>query len=269
MTPEIKHDLKLCDLYRAWDRASEALSRVAAWARHVGDRGNIAAYRKAELDVVEAQGPVAEAHLAVVIHEKAYAGWSRFYLVTSSSGHVHRSTGCCTCHKGRQRTRFALVPYLSGKSEAEAVEDLGPALCSVCFPTAPVEHREQASIPANQALALAEHGVEAFQKARAAAKAKAASKCQGAGQAPVELKRGSYGRGDYGKCPCCGGVFSVKAGKIVPHKPHLYIVERSDDNKCLIEDGVWGPKTKAFAFVERVVAQGVADRIGGCTVRVK
>lgn len=264
MTPEIKHDLKLCELYRVWSRASDRLSRAANYALHAGDRGVIAEYRKAAAAVVEAQGPVAEAHLAVLIHEKAYAGWRRFYLVTSSSGHVHSSERCCTCHKGRQRTTFALVPYLSGKSEAEAVADLGPALCSVCFPSAPAEHREQTSVPANQASILAEQGVEAFQAAREAAKSRAAAKCHGSGLAPAELKK--HGGA---KCPCCDGVFRVVAGKVANHKATTYVVERLSDGKCLGLDGVWGPKTKAVSHPRRDQAKAVADSFQNCVVRAK
>jgi hypothetical protein len=101
--------------------------------------------------------------------------WSRYWLVTSSDGHIHRSTCCSTCNKGLNRTGFALTPFLSGKADSDAVADLGPALCSVCFPEAPVESKEQARIPARLALALAEEGVEAFQKARQEAAAKQAA----------------------------------------------------------------------------------------------
>lgn len=69
--------------------------------------------------------------------EDLYTGWSRFFLVTSSPGHVHSSTHCSTC---RWTTTYGWLPELSGKTEEEAVAELGPTLCSVCFPSAPVEH---------------------------------------------------------------------------------------------------------------------------------
>lgn len=62
--------------------------------------------------------------------------WSRFFLVTSSAGHVHRSRSCPTC---RPTTTFGWLPELSGKTEADAVALLGPALCSTCFSSAPAE----------------------------------------------------------------------------------------------------------------------------------
>lgn len=72
--------------------------------------------------------------------EELYAArpWSRFFLVTSSTGHVHASMYCSTC---RWSTTYGWLPELSGKTEAEAVAELGAVLCSVCFPSAPVEHQ--------------------------------------------------------------------------------------------------------------------------------
>jgi hypothetical protein len=70
-------------------------------------------------------------------HEAQYTGWSRFWLVVSSAhGHLHRTTSCSTC---LPTTRFSLIAELSGTGESEAVESQGSILCSVCFPTAPVE----------------------------------------------------------------------------------------------------------------------------------
>jgi len=68
--------------------------------------------------------------------EAQYTGWSRFFLVTSSPGHVHSSMRCTTCFK---TTQYGWLPEYSGKDEATAVGELGPVLCSVCFPSAPVE----------------------------------------------------------------------------------------------------------------------------------
>lgn len=64
-----------------------------------------------------------------------YTGWSRFFLVTNTNGHIHRSMNCSTCYV---TTTYAWLPTLSGRTEAEAVADQGEILCSVCFPSAPV-----------------------------------------------------------------------------------------------------------------------------------
>lgn len=65
-----------------------------------------------------------------------YTGWTRFFLVANTDGHIHRSTRCQTCHIS---TRMLWLPTLSGLTEGDAVAEHGPRLCSVCFPSAPVE----------------------------------------------------------------------------------------------------------------------------------
>lgn len=62
--------------------------------------------------------------------------WSRFFWVQNNNGHVHSSRSCSTCYP---TTQFGWTPQLSGKTEADAVAELGPLLCTVCFPSAPVE----------------------------------------------------------------------------------------------------------------------------------
>ena len=62
--------------------------------------------------------------------------WSRFFLVTNTNGHIHRSMACSTTFP---TTRWAWLPDLSGLTEEDAVKAQGPRLCSVCFPSAPVE----------------------------------------------------------------------------------------------------------------------------------
>jgi hypothetical protein len=55
---------------------------------------------------------------------------------------------CSTC---RPTTTYGWLPSLSGKTESEAVADLGPTLCSVCYPTAPTEWTEGKKLTAAQA----------------------------------------------------------------------------------------------------------------------
>ena len=69
--------------------------------------------------------------------EAAYEGWSRFFLVPA--GHIHSSMDCSSCNRGRTSTAFSWLPELSGLTEADAVAAHGSHLCTVCFPTAPVE----------------------------------------------------------------------------------------------------------------------------------
>lgn len=94
---------------------------------------------QARLDALDAAGRGArDARHDVVAHEENYTGWARYFLVTSSAGHVHSSMGCSTCNS---RTTYAPVVALSESTEAEAVEMLGETLCTVCFPSAPVSGR--------------------------------------------------------------------------------------------------------------------------------
>lgn len=65
-----------------------------------------------------------------------YRGWSRFFLVQNTDGHIHRSMHCSTCHL---TTQFAWLPDMSGRTEADVVAEHGALLCTVCFPSAPVE----------------------------------------------------------------------------------------------------------------------------------
>jgi hypothetical protein len=64
------------------------------------------------------------------------APWLRFFLVQNHGGHIHSSTGCSTC---RMTTVFGWLPDLSGLTEKDAVDAHGAILCTVCFPSAPVE----------------------------------------------------------------------------------------------------------------------------------
>ena len=96
----------------------------------------------------EREAKLAELDLAAEELERTYTGWSRFFLVTSSPGHVHSSMYCSTC---RPTTTYGWLPELSGKDEPEAVAELGPTLCSVCFPSAPTEWTTGKKITAAQA----------------------------------------------------------------------------------------------------------------------
>lgn len=71
------------------------------------------------------------------MEDTLYTGWNRFYYV--NNGHIHNSMSCGTCNKRGIATRFTWLPDLSGLTEKEAVEAHGAILCTVCFPSAPIE----------------------------------------------------------------------------------------------------------------------------------
>lgn len=77
-----------------------------------------------------------------IYHKQAenYEGWSRFFTVPG--GHIHSSMNCSTCNKNGLATQFTWNPELSGLSEKDAVKLLGPSLCTVCFPSAPVRYKQ-------------------------------------------------------------------------------------------------------------------------------
>lgn len=132
-------------------------------------------------------------------------GWSRFFLVQNAGGHIHNSLNCSTCNKftsrGQSQTRFGWLPALSGQTEAEAVAEHGAILCTVCFPSAPVE----------------------WTNAHEVAKAeRAAAQCSGSGTYLDSDKphRTGYYSGNWGTCPQCAARPAVtKTGKLRAHKP--------------------------------------------------
>ena len=113
--------------------------------------------------------------------------WSRFFLVDASNGHIHRSLHCSTCFP---TTRYAWLPDLSGLTEDDAVKAHGPRLCSVCYPSAPVEWT----------LGLPK-----------------APKCEGSGKPAAP----GYARYRSQPCSVCGRSYPVsdRTGLIRAHKP--------------------------------------------------
>jgi hypothetical protein len=67
------------------------------------------------------------------------AGWTRWIECLNSDGHIHSWFGCSTLNRGLHATQLNWRTDLSGKTQAEAIADFGPRLCSVCFPDAPVD----------------------------------------------------------------------------------------------------------------------------------
>lgn len=61
-------------------------------------------------------------------------GWTRYYLVVSSPGHIHRERECSTC---RDRTLYRWLFELSDCDESEMVRQHGVLACTTCFPNAP------------------------------------------------------------------------------------------------------------------------------------
>lgn len=109
-------------------------------------------------------------------NEYARRPWARFFLVRSHNGHIHSSQCCQTCNRNGVKTDMAWQPELSGLTEADAVKALGPILCTVCFPSAPLEWTVGLPKPAH---------------------------CPGSHAEPVPGTIKRYARSAYGQCPSC------------------------------------------------------------------
>lgn len=88
-------------------------------------------------------GEIAELNAQAEEMEQAWLEhrWTRWYPCLNDDGHVHSSLrDCPTVDRGLYRTSMGWETRLSGKTVEEAIAELGPRLCSVCFPDAPAEH---------------------------------------------------------------------------------------------------------------------------------
>ena len=154
----------------------------------------------AEHLAAEAADTVAQINALRAENEKLHevyvlaGGWSRFFLVPG--GHIHSSTYCPTCNRDGKITRFSWLPELSGQSEETAVAERGAILCTVCYPSAPVEWTNAIEL---------------------AAQARKAAQCPASGE--YYLTENKVSR-RYAKCHGCAAVPSITAsGKLRAHKP--------------------------------------------------
>lgn len=152
----------------------------------------------ADIDVTIAQTyALSEGPRAVLQKEfERRGGWNRFFLVPG--GHLHSHWSCRTL---LPTTLFSWLPELSGLTEDDAVAAHGPLLCTVCFPSAPVEWKRNPSELAREA--------------------KAATECKGSRE-HVELDaRMARRTSKCATCPVCGktDVSVTSTWKLRAHKP--------------------------------------------------
>jgi len=117
--------------------------------------------------------------------------WSRFFVVRG--GHIHYDISYRRCSR-TPTTSHGWTPELSGATEAEAVAQLGPLLCTVCFPSAPVEWTIGHEKPA---------------------------RCAGSGLAPKKDTVRRVGMRAYGECTGCGesSTLNPSTYAVRAHKP--------------------------------------------------
>lgn len=144
-------------------------------------------YERVLVELDEARKVIAEIKRQIARLEDQYTGWSRFFLVTSSAGHIHSSMRCDTCYPD---TTYGWLPELSGKTETIAIFEVGEALCARCFPSAPKEWKLGKITAAKaQKMAWSPDRDEKIAKAAKAKEEKAAKK------AAKEVKALKYAEG--------------------------------------------------------------------------
>jgi hypothetical protein len=167
---------------RVWPTTTEAAEaalkeKLSSGRVQGGYHTDYAAKTLHSLETARAAIVAIRAKMKPLEEEYVRVRWSRFFLVTNTGGHIHSSMRCSTCHL---TTDFVWLPTLSGLKEADAVAAQGPRLCTVCFPSAPVEWTD-----------------------RGAAKAIPADRCSGSGK-PTRYEAGKNSRGGSSFCPECG-----------------------------------------------------------------
>jgi hypothetical protein len=144
----------------AWDLYWEALEPIKALSSRLDHAEKMVRYyssdrhmnsgqiihNQAKADAYSAQieeiraeaAPLRDA--AIKMDKDLYEGWSRFFLVK----HIHSNQRCSSF---RPTTRVGWLPNVSGLTEVEAVKEHGETLCTICFPSAPVELTTKAVDP--------------------------------------------------------------------------------------------------------------------------
>jgi hypothetical protein len=162
---------------RAWGRThSEVEQTVRQMAAHNVPLPALMGSRQAPGDLLvalrDAEAALSRAMLAVQEMEVIYrrAPWTRYFPCENRDGHIHSSYR--DCPTVRWDTAMAWRPDLSGLTVEHAVQmppvGLGPALCTVCFPAAPVEYKSSTLGQVADELTRAER--EAARAARQAVK---------------------------------------------------------------------------------------------------
>lgn len=189
-------DEALAEIYYAKAKHRALLAEAhKALSPHARFKPNVA---REEETIARATEALARLDEKAAPSEAIYAEhrWNRFFLVPR--GHIHRILGCSTCYV---TTEFRWLPHLSGLTEVEAVAAHGAILCTVCFPTAPVEHTNYYTKKAEE---------------------KALGKCEGSGTWNYDraTARLGYYTGNAATCRVCEGRITVTStGKLRAHKP--------------------------------------------------
>jgi hypothetical protein len=111
--------------YRAAQANADKISQAYPYEATLGEL--VAAY----------DALVAQIHEAKAIEQAGHdefdrrGGWTRYWIVANTGGHVHTTTACRTCYA---TTEFGWPTQLSGADGDQVVEAAGPLTCLTCFP---------------------------------------------------------------------------------------------------------------------------------------
>lgn len=121
---------QIAELEKVNRETNKSISRT----RHAAAKASLEARVDRNFAKIVELEPVASEKRAAAekMDEDLYEGWSRFFLVK----HIHSNQYCSSF---RPTTRVGWLPNVSGLTEAEAVKEHGATLCTICFPSAPVE----------------------------------------------------------------------------------------------------------------------------------
>tara|TARA_R110000824_G_scaffold68237_6_gene176629 strand:- start:155 stop:937 length:783 start_codon:yes stop_codon:yes gene_type:complete len=162
---------------RAGDEMSKRYGNVREWgmshAEAISTLAGSDPMNDALVTLTAAQDAAREAREVFEAADAQYGGWNRFFLVTSSVGHIHSTMSCSSCNP---YTRFAWLTDMSGLTATATVEAHGERMCTVCFPDAPVAWSEGYFV-SQKADAKAERAAAKVAKAEAKA-AKAAKRAE-------------------------------------------------------------------------------------------
>lgn len=121
-----------------WTREQTARTRSANYRGYASRQPEGSRLRADyEADVAQYDAEASELRADARPYEAEFSargGWSRFFIVNNTGGHVHSSMNCSTCFAS---TSFSWLPSLSGRTEPEMVAEFGEMACTVCFPSAP------------------------------------------------------------------------------------------------------------------------------------
>ena len=159
----VETDTKLAELYRERRVLSAKADQITDTIKGIdkGDYSYLEAKRPmyvAQLDNVNELIGEIDGKIDVLDHVYAQHFWSRFFVCE----HVHSSMNC---HTLRPTSHIGWLPQLSGSNQAEIVDQLGEAACTVCFPDAPVNKPNTIELDPEKAARKAEREARAAELA--------------------------------------------------------------------------------------------------------